>query len=140
MASYNKVILVGNLTRDPELKSVGETYVCDIGLACNEKFKKKSGEEVDQTVFVDIVVWGRQAETANEYLTKGSSVLIEGKLQLDQWDTPEGEKRSKMRVRADRVQFLSTKNQETGSRPASVADKPPTPDTPADFDDDDIPF
>jgi len=140
MASYNKVILVGNLTRDPELKSVGETYVCDIGLACNEKFKKKSGEEVDQTVFVDIVVWGRQAETANEYLTKGSSVLIEGKLQLDQWDTPEGEKRSKMRVRADRVQFLSTKNQETGSRPASVTDKPPTPDTPADFDDDDIPF
>ena len=139
MASYNKVILVGNLTRDPELKqTTGGTAVCDLGLACNEKFKNKAGEEIDQTVFVDIVVWGRQAETANEYLTKGSSVLIEGKLQLDQWENEAGEKRSKMRVRADRIQFLSTKSQSTGTRPASVTDQPVA--SSVDIDDDDIPF
>ena len=143
MASYNKVIIVGNLTRDPELKNTtGGTSVADLGIAINDNYKNKAGETVEQTTFVDVVVWGRQAETANEFLSKGSSVLIEGKLQLDQWDAEDGSKRSKMRVRADRVQFLSTKSQSTGGRPSSVHDEKPNKDVPADFgdDDDDIPF
>jgi single-strand DNA-binding protein len=137
MASFNKCILLGNLTRDPEMRyTPSGTAVADIGLAVNEQYKNKAGETVDETVFVDVVVWGRQAETANEYLSKGSSVLIEGKLQLDQWENQQGEKRSKMRVRADRVQFLTTKKQSTGTRPQSVTDNPPN--DPAE--DDDIPF
>ena len=135
MASYNKVLLMGNLTRDPELKyTTNGTAVCDLGLACNEKFKNKAGEEVDQTVFVDVVVWGRPAENVNEYMSKGSSVFVEGKLQLDQWENESGEKRSKMRVRADRVQFLDSKSKATGTRPASVTDAP------AIDDDDGVPF
>ena len=144
MASYNKVIIVGNLTRDPEQKFTSSgTAVADLGLAINESFKNKAGETVENTVFVDVVVWGRQAETAAEFLSKGSSVLIEGKLQLDQWENEAGEKRSKMRVRADRVQFLTSKSQSTGTRPASVTDEKPkgdSPESPADFDDDDVPF
>lgn len=135
MASYNKVILVGNLTRDPEMRyTPSGTAVADIGLAVNEQYKNKAGETVDETVFVDVVVWGRQAETASEYLSKGSSILVEGKLQLDSWENDKGEKRSKMRVRADRIQFLTTKKQSTGNRPTSVHDEPPVDD------DDDVPF
>jgi single-strand DNA-binding protein len=107
MASFNKVILVGNLTRDPEVRFLGDgTAVADLGLAVNETFRNKAGELVEQTCFVDVVVWARQAETCGKYLSKGSPALIEGRLQLDQWTTKEGEKRSKLRVRADRVQFL----------------------------------
>ena len=139
MASYMKVILVGNLTRDPELKTVGETCVCDIGMAIDDGYKKKSGEKVERTEFIDIVVWGVQGENANKYLSKGSSVLVEGKWQTDRWENEAGEKRSKVRVRADRVQFLSTKSQLTGTRPASVTDAPSAP-APAIEYDDDIPF
>ena len=108
MASFNRVMLMGNLTRNPELKyTPSGSAVADLGLAVNESFKNKAGETVEQTCFVDVVVWGRQAETATEYLQKGSPVFVEGRLQFDQWESRQGEKRSKLRVRAERVQFLS---------------------------------
>ncbi|MFT5240144.1 MAG: single-strand DNA-binding protein [Candidatus Promineifilaceae bacterium] len=109
MASLNKVLLIGNLTRDPEVRYIPSgTAVAELGLAVNESFRNKEGQEVESTVFVDVVVWARQAETCAEYLSKGSPVFIEGRMQLDQWESKEGEKRSKIRVRADRVQFLGS--------------------------------
>ena len=108
MASFNRIMLMGNLTRNPELKyTPSGSAVADLGLAVNESFKNKAGETIEQTCFVDVVVWGRQAETATEYLQKGSPVFVEGRLQFDQWEGQQGEKRSKLRVRAERVQFLS---------------------------------
>ena len=108
MASYNRVILVGNLTRDPELRyTSGGTAVTDIGLAVNDRRKTASGEWQDETTFVDVTLWARQAEVANEYLSKGSPVLIEGRLKLDTWETKEGQKRSKLHVVGERMQMLS---------------------------------
>ena len=113
MASFNKVLLMGRLTRDPELRyTPSNTPVTDFGFAMREVFKNKAGETVEQTCFVDVVVWGRQAETANEFLKKGSPAFIEGKLQFEQWETQQGEKRNKLKVRADRVQFLSSNKSE----------------------------
>jgi single-strand DNA-binding protein len=145
MASYNRVLLMGNLTRNPEIRyTPSGTAVADLGLAVNENFKNKAGETVEQTCFVDVVVWGRQAETAAEYLHKGSPVFVEGRLQLDQWESQEGEKRSKLRVRADRVQFLGSpgKNSEFAETPADSAPQTPnvTPSAPEVADDDDVPF
>ncbi len=116
MASLNKVILAGNLTRDPEVRYTSSgTAVADLGIAVNERFKDATtGEWKEKPVYVDIVVWGRQAETSGEYLTKGSPVLIDGRLQLDQWETKEGDKRSKLRVVANNIQFLSSRR-DTGS-------------------------
>ena len=106
MASYNRVILVGNLTRDPELRYIPSgTAVSDIGLAVNDRVKKGS-DWVDETTFVDVTLWARTAEVANEYLSKGSSVLIEGRLKLESWENNEGQKRSKLKVIADRMQML----------------------------------
>ncbi len=107
MASYNRVILVGNLTRDPELRyTPSQTAVTEIGLAINDRRKTASGEWQDETTFVDVTLWARQAEVANEYLTKGSSVLIEGRLKLDTWENKEGQKRSKLHVVGERMQML----------------------------------
>jgi single-strand DNA-binding protein len=89
--------------------------VADLGLAANEVYKNKDGEPVKKTCFVDIVAWGRQAEACGQYLSKGVPVLVEGKLQLDQWETDDGQKRSKLRVRADRVQFLGQPRKEAGN-------------------------
>jgi len=87
MASYNRVVLVGNLTRDPELRYISSgTAVTEIGLAVNDRRKNASGEWVDETQFIDITLWARTAEVASEYLSKGSSVLIEGRLKLDRWE------------------------------------------------------
>ncbi len=106
MASYNRVVLVGNLTRDPELRYIPSgTAVTDIGLAVNDRRKNSSGEWVDETTFVDVTLWGRQAEVASEYLNKGSSVLIEGRLKLDTWEK-DGKKNSKLRVVGERMQML----------------------------------
>ncbi|TWT88405.1 Single-stranded DNA-binding protein [Pseudobythopirellula maris] len=105
MASYNRVILVGNLTRDPELRYIPSgTAVSEIGLAVNDRVKK-GDQWVDETTFVDVTLWARTAEVANEYLSKGSSVLIEGRLKLDSWEK-DGQKRSKLRVVADKMQML----------------------------------
>ncbi|MFL2859525.1 MAG: single-stranded DNA-binding protein [Pontiellaceae bacterium] len=111
MASYNRVVLVGGLTRNPELRyTPSGTAVAEFGLAVGETFKNKSGESIEKVCYADIVVWDRQAETANEYLQKGSQILVEGRLQFEQWETKDGEKRSKLKIRADRIQFLNTNN------------------------------
>jgi single-strand DNA-binding protein len=105
MASFNRVILVGNLTRDVDLRyTPSQTAVTDIGLAVNDRVKKNN-EWVDETTFVDVTLWGRQAEVANEYLSKGAPVLIEGRLKLDTWEQ-EGQKRSKLRVVGEKMQML----------------------------------
>ena len=123
MASYNRVVLVGNITRDVELKyTQSGLAVTDVGLAVNDRRKSQSGEWVDETTFVDITLWGRQAEVAGEYLGKGSPVLIEGRLKLDTWET-DGQKRSKLRVVGERMQMLGSRNPGAsggGNRPAST--------------------
>jgi single-strand DNA-binding protein len=132
MASYNRVILVGNLTRDIELKyTQGGTAVTDIGLAVNDRRKTATGEWVDETTFVDVTLWGRTAEVASEYLSKGSPILIEGRLKLDTWET-DGQKRSKLRVVGERMQMLGGRS-DSGPRhqsPAAAHDSHPTPDSP----------
>src|SRR5947207_1558215 len=109
MASFNRVILVGNLTRDPELRYIPSgTAVTDIGLAVNDRRKNAQGEWVDETTFVDVTLWARLAEIASEYLNKGAPVLIEGRLKLDTWEK-EGKKQSKLRVVGERMQMLGGK-------------------------------
>ena len=109
MASFNKVILMGNLTRDPEVRyTTGGTAVCDITLAINHNYTdKRSNERREEVSFIDITLWGRTAEIAGEYLAKGRPALIEGRLQMDKWDDKEtGQKRSKLKVVADSMQLL----------------------------------
>lgn len=111
MASFNKVILVGNVTRDPELRYISSgTAVTDIGLAVNDRRKNASGEWVEETTFVDVTLWGRTAEVAGEYVTKGSPLLIEGRLKLDTWEK-DGKKNSKLRVVCERMQLLSSRGE-----------------------------
>jgi single-strand DNA-binding protein len=108
MASYNRVILVGNLTRDPELRYIPSgTAVTDVGIAVNDRVKR-GDQWVDEATFVDVTLWGRTAEIANEYLSKGSPVLIEGRLKLDRWEK-EGQKHSKLKVVGERLQMLGSK-------------------------------
>jgi single-strand DNA-binding protein len=112
MASFNRVILVGNLTRDPEVKyTTGGTAVAEIGMAVSRQwFDQKSNERKEETTFVDVTLWGRQAEVAGEYLSKGRPVLIEGRLQLDTWeDKQSGQKRSKLRVVGEQMQMLGSR-------------------------------
>ena len=118
MASFNRVILVGNLTRDVELKyTQSGLAVTEVGLAVNDRRKnQQTGEWVDEPVFVDITLWGRTAEIASEYLNKGSPVLIEGRLKLDQWEK-EGQKRSKLRVVGESLQMLGTRGGGQKSQP-----------------------
>jgi single-strand DNA-binding protein len=120
MASFNRVILVGNVTRDIELKYTGSgTAVTDLGLAVNDRRKTATGEWVDETTFIDVTLWGRTAEVASEYLSKGAPVLVEGRLKLDTWET-DGQKRSKLRVVGERMQMLGTR-QSSGARRAAPA-------------------
>src|ERR1700709_608249 len=116
MASFNKVILVGNLTRDPQVKyTTGGTAVTEIGLAVSRQwFDKQANQKKEETTFVDVTLWGRTAEIAGEYLAKGRPVLIEGRLQLDSWDDKQsGQKRSKLKVIGETMQLL-------GSRPGGA--------------------
>ncbi len=108
MSSFNRVIVMGNLTRDPELRYVAKrTAVSDRGLAINDRIKK-DGEWVEEVTFVDVTLWGRTAEVANEYLTKGSPVLIEGRLKYETWEK-DGQKRSKLKVVCDRMQMIGSR-------------------------------
>lgn len=110
MASYNRVILIGNLTRDPELRyTPSGTAVTEVGLAVNDRRKGANGEWVEETTFVDITLWGRTAEVATEYLNKGAPLMIEGRLKYDQWQDKDGQKRSKLRVVGERMQMLGGK-------------------------------
>lgn len=109
MASLNRVILVGNLTRDPELRSTPSgTSVAKFGLAVNRRYTNKQGEKVEDVDFFNIVVWGRQAENCSTYIRKGNPVAIEGRLQSRAWETPEGQKRRDVEIIADNVQFLGS--------------------------------
>lgn len=109
MANLNKVMLIGNLTRDPDLKfTAGNQAVCELGLAVNRRYKTKDGEEREDTTFVDCEAWGKQAEVLKQYLTKGRPLFIEGRLKLDQWEDKDGQKRSKMRVVIENFQFLGS--------------------------------
>jgi single-strand DNA-binding protein len=114
MVDMNKVIVAGNLTRDPEVRHIASgTAVADLGLAINRRYKDNSGRDKEEVVFVDVTVWDRQAENCAQYLTKGSPVLVEGRLKFDQWEK-EGKKQSKLSVVAERVQFLSSKGGASG--------------------------
>lgn len=110
MASYNRVIIMGNLTRDPEFRQIASGQsVCRLGLASNRQFKnRQTGMMVQEVCFVDIDVWGPQAESCNQYLQKGRGVLVEGRLKLDSWVDNDGNRRSKHSIVADRVTFLPT--------------------------------
>ncbi len=112
MAYLNKVFLIGNLTRDPELRVTPKgTAICQFGLAVNRQFKDESGQTRDETSFIDIEAWGKQGELVSKYLTKGSPAMVEGRLKLDQWeDKQSGQKRSKLKVVLENVQFLSGGN------------------------------
>ncbi len=118
MASVNRVIVMGNLTRDPELRyTPGGAAVTSFGLGINRRFRDNAGAQKDEVTFVEIVTWGKQAETCGEFLAKGRLVLIEGRLRQERWKTPEGESRSALTVVAERVQFLGS-----GRSPAAEAD------------------
>ncbi len=117
MAQLNKVFLMGNLTRDPELRyTPSGSAVTDLGLAVNRSWTGKDGERKEETLFIDVVVWDRQAETCCQYLKKGRPIHVEGSLKMESWDDKTtGEKRSKIKVLADRVQFLDRRDDSGGS-------------------------
>jgi len=113
---YNRIILVGNLTRDPELRYMPNGgAVCTTGIATNRKFKKQDGSQGEEVCFVDITFFGRTAEVANQYLRRGKKILVEGRLKLDQWTDQNGGKRSKHSVVVDNMQMLDSKNSNDGS-------------------------
>jgi|TARA_B100001059_G_scaffold14354_1_gene11623 single-strand DNA-binding protein len=160
MANVNKVMLLGNITRDLEVRYTPKgTAVCDLGMAVNRIRTGDNGERIEEVTYVDVTLWGRQAELAGQYLSKGRSVFIEGRLQLDQWDDKQtGQKRSRLRVVGENMQFIggqggSGGNQGGSSAPSQQA--PPSEQQQAppqsnqggaaaaenfDNDDDDIPF
>ncbi len=160
MANLNKVMLIGNLTRDPELRHTPKgTAVSEISMAINRVWNNDQGQKQEETTFVEVTLWGRQAELAQQYLTKGRPVYIEGRLQLDSWDDKEtGKKRSKLRVIGENMQFLSSGTGAGGnSGGGNFSERPPQPSStpqqrsgpaqgasaaPADDfqEDDDIPF
>jgi len=128
MANLNKVLLLGNLTRDPELRYTPKgTAVADIGLAINRIWNNEQNQRQEETTFVDITLWGRQAEIAQQYLTKGRGVFIEGRLQMDTWeDKASGQKRSKLKVVAENLQFMpDSKGGAGGTVPANPGSSAP---------------
>jgi single-strand DNA-binding protein len=131
MASFNKVILVGNLTRDPELRYTPKgTAIAKIGLAVNRVWTNEAGEKKEEVTFVDVDVFGRTAENVGQYMRKGRPILIEGRLRLDQWDDKQtGQKKSRLGVVAETVQFLGspTGGGEGGGTPAAPRAQRPAP-------------
>ncbi len=124
MASYNKVLLMGNLTKDPELRYTPQgTAVVNLRLAVNRKYRSKDQELKEEVCFITAVVWNKQAETCNQYLHKGSSVFVEGRLQSRSWEDNTGAKRSVIEVRAERVQFMGAPGQ--GKTQGGAAAQPP---------------
>lgn len=150
MASFNKVILLGNLTRDPELRvtPAGQS-ICKIAVATTRVFNDKEGNQREETTYIDIDSFGRQAEVISQYFTKGKPILVEGRLRLDQWETNEGEKRNKLKVMLESFTFVGSKaSNENNAEQNYEQHSPPVRnkkmDTPshADFDDnaDNAPF
>ena len=151
-ANFNKVILAGNLTRDPELRYTPQgTAIAKIGLAINRRYTGQDGQTKDETTFVDVDAFGKQAEVIGQYLKKGRPVLIEGRLKLDQWDDKTtGQKRSRLGVILESFQFIDSKAGGTESSPAAAPSRPARPaaqpsapaaesDVPP-IEDDDVPF
>ena len=145
-ASLNKVLLMGNLTRDPELKfTPNGKAVCDLGMAINDSYKAQDGTIKETVTYVDVEVWGRTAENCKQYLAKGRPVFVEGQLKLDQWEK-DGKKYSRLKVRGERIQFLGGGQRTEGGaapqRPASgqAAPQPASGERPPPSDEDDIPF
>ncbi|GAB5404792.1 MAG: single-stranded DNA-binding protein [Aureliella sp.] len=157
MASYNRVILMGNVTRDIQLRyTPAGTPVTEVGMAVNDRRKGQNGEWIDETTFVDVTFWGRTAEVAAEYLSKGSPVFVEGRLKLDTWEK-DGQKNYKLRVVCDRMQLLGGRDGGNRSSPPSGSNSnsyshqpsndsapsqpnPSTEDSSSNFSGDDIPF
>ena len=143
MASFNRVIVMGNLTKDPELKrNPSGTAVCTLRLAISESYRNKEGERIERPVYVDVVAWNQQAEFCNQYLAKGSPVLVEGRLQYDEWKTPENETRNKLRIVASRVQIVGGHSAPDAAQPAAQPARPAHAEGPASADapaDDDTP-
>ncbi len=154
MASFNKVILLGNLTRDPEVRYTPKgTAVTELGMAVNRVYTAENGEKREETTFVDVTLWGRTAEIAGEYLKKGRPVFIEGRLQLDTWDDEQsGQKRSKLKVVGEGLQLLGGRpggggagggggdDEGSGGSRSSRPAPPPQRSAPSAPDDDEIPF
>jgi single-strand DNA-binding protein len=143
MASINRVVLVGNLTRDPELRHTPSgTAVCSLRLAVNTRRKDETGQWVDKPNYFDVTVWGNQGERCAQYLSKGRPVAVDGRLEWREWETPEGNKRQAVDVVADSVQFLGSRGDGEGGGGYIPADATPTPagDFPSSPTDDDIPF
>jgi single-strand DNA-binding protein len=152
MASFNKVILLGNLTRDPEVRYTPKgSAVCDLGIAINRQYTLDSGEKREEVTYVDVVLWSRLAEIAGEYLKKGRPIFIEGRLQLDTWDDKQsGQKRSKLRVIGETMQLLGGRppgagggaeaGEEARAPRAAAKATPPPKAADAAPDEDEIPF
>ena len=145
MAALNKVFLIGNLTADPELRyTPSGTAVADLRLAVNREYNTKDGERRSEVAYIDVVVWARQAENCSQYLSKGRPVMVEGRLQLDTWENQQGEKRSKLRVVAENVQFLGGRPQERSESKSGVTTQKSAPqddfEAGEDIGEDDIPF
>jgi len=142
MASYNKVILIGNLTRDPQLSYLpSQTPVVELGLAVNRRWRGQDGQQREDTCFVDCRAYGRQAETINQYMSKGQPMLVEGRLQFDQWEGKDGTRRSKHRVIVERFQFLGAAagQRAGGARPAARPQEAAPPPSPYDQPEPDAP-
>ena len=152
MANYNKVIMIGNLTRDPELRYLpSQTAVCELGLAVNRRWKGADGQQREETCFVDCTAFGKPGEVIKQYMAKGRSIMIEGRLQLDTWEGKDGTKRSKHRIVIENFQFLGGAqgggaNNPRSNREPSQAPAPAEEFTapPSDYDNnvgsEDIPF
>lgn len=146
MASLNKVFLMGNLTRDPELRyTPSGLAVASFGIAINRTWTAKSGEQKEDVCYVDINIFGRRAEVVGEYFSKGNPIFIEGRLQFNQWETKDGQKRSTLRVVADNFQFIGglAKRPEAGEVTSSKDNKPPEmipEDVNLDINNEEIPF
>jgi len=148
MPAFNKVLLLGNLTRDPEVRVTPKgTSICQFGLAVNRSFKDESGATREDVTFVDVEAWGKQAETVAKYCKKGRPLFVEGRLRLDQWeDKTSGQKRSRLKVVLETFQFIGGRDDAAGdSSPTPTADRSPVPQassapTPASLDSEDVPF
>ena len=143
MAAINRVVLVGNLTRDPELRHTQSGMaVCSLRLAVNTRRKDETGQWVDKPNYFDITVWGNQGERCAQYLSKGRPVGVDGRLEWREWETPEGGKRQAVDVVADTVQFLGSRADGEGSAGGFIPNEVSTPagDFPSSPTDDDIPF
>ena len=132
--SYNKTIMLGNLTKDPELKYLpSQTAVCTFGIATNRKWKDQSGKENEEVCFVDCVMFGKRGEALNKYFSKGDPIFIEGRLTLDTWKAQDGTQRSKHKISVENFEFAGGRKQETGTAKQQEPAVEP-------IDDDSIPF